>query len=138
MLTDCSRALKRRATEKLFQSVEYNCLVLRYNKISEKRLVRKEVRIDDYFRKLLKMSREHGGIGFSWWKDCEDLTLILNCESMQISGSASIPNQMVPMEAVVNGMVPYEEADSEEERLCLIQNSIPVDDFFTLLHLQAI
>lgn len=75
-LDNCNRAWKRRATDKVFQGLEYDCSVSRFSTNFEKLLTRKEVQIKVVRRRLLRKKGENCHLKFSWGRECEDLPLI--------------------------------------------------------------
>lgn len=91
------------------------------------------MQIDVARRKLLKTHAENGGMGFSWWRVCEDVSLTSYCESAQKFISRSAQQQVVSKEEVVDETVVDGEEDDEEELICLLKRSISVETFYAFL-----
>lgn len=69
ILTDCNSHLERRERDKSFQSLGYDCFVLRFSTKSEERLAMKEVQMGVNCGKLLKTNGKNVSLRFSLWRE---------------------------------------------------------------------
>lgn len=67
--------------------------------------------------KILILNEESGFLKLSWWRECENSSLISFCDSVRDFGSSTGQQQMVNTEAVVSGTALNEEEYVEFKRL---------------------